>query len=133
MLSGTRIALIADDDSKRAEFVAPLPANIVALIPRWTDERLVAHILRLVIAGGRYFDTVLRPASALPEPGHAVDMVAPEALTTRQQEILQLLRQGLTNEQIARSLGLSTNTVKGHLTRLFKVFGVESRTQAALR
>lgn len=53
-------------------------------------------------------------------------------LTPRELEVLQLVRQGLANKQIARRLGISERTVKAHLTSVFQRIGVADRTQAAL-
>jgi DNA-binding NarL/FixJ family response regulator len=53
-------------------------------------------------------------------------------LTGREREVLQLVVDGLANKQIARRLGISEKTVKGHLTNLFQRIGVADRTQAAL-
>jgi DNA-binding NarL/FixJ family response regulator len=54
------------------------------------------------------------------------------ALTPRERQVLQLVRQGLANKQIARRLGISERTVKAHLTAAFLRIGVTDRTQAAL-
>ena len=54
------------------------------------------------------------------------------ALTEREREVLQLVASGLANKQIARRLGISEKTVKGHLTQVFQTLGVTDRTQAAL-
>ena len=53
-------------------------------------------------------------------------------LTPRETEVLELVRQGLANKQIARRLGISERTVKAHLTSAFQRIGVVDRTQAAL-
>jgi DNA-binding NarL/FixJ family response regulator len=53
-------------------------------------------------------------------------------LTDRERQVLGLLASGLANKQIARRLGISEKTVKGHLTNLFQRIGVSDRTQAAL-
>jgi DNA-binding NarL/FixJ family response regulator len=53
-------------------------------------------------------------------------------LTDREREVLQLVANGLANKQIARRLGISEKTVKGHLTQVFQTIGVTDRTQAAL-
>ena len=52
-------------------------------------------------------------------------------LTSRQQEILRLLYEGLSNAEIARRLYVSESTVKQHLRGAYKVLKVERRTQAA--
>jgi DNA-binding NarL/FixJ family response regulator len=53
-------------------------------------------------------------------------------LTGREREVLALVIDGMANKQIARRLGISEKTVKGHLTNLFQRIGVADRTQAAL-
>jgi DNA-binding NarL/FixJ family response regulator len=53
-------------------------------------------------------------------------------LTEREREVLQQVASGLANKQIARRLGISEKTVKGHLTQVFQTIGVTDRTQAAL-
>jgi DNA-binding NarL/FixJ family response regulator len=53
-------------------------------------------------------------------------------LTDRERQVLGLLASGMANKQIARRLGISEKTVKGHLTNLFQRIGVSDRTQAAL-
>lgn len=53
-------------------------------------------------------------------------------LSTREREVLALVVQGLANKQIARRLGITERTVKGHLTSAFQRIGVTDRTQAAL-
>jgi len=54
------------------------------------------------------------------------------SLTAREQEVLELVRQGLANKQIARRLGISERTVKAHLTSIYGAIGVADRTAAAL-
>jgi DNA-binding NarL/FixJ family response regulator len=51
-------------------------------------------------------------------------------LTARETEILALLMQGQGNAEIARSLGVSINTVKNHLYSIYRKLGVTSRGQA---
>jgi DNA-binding NarL/FixJ family response regulator len=53
-------------------------------------------------------------------------------LTPRELEVLELVRKGLANKQVARRLGISERTVKAHLTSVFSRIGVVDRTQAAL-
>ncbi len=53
-------------------------------------------------------------------------------LTSRETEVLRLVRRGMANKQIARSLGISERTVKAHLTSTFQRIGVTDRVQAAL-
>jgi DNA-binding NarL/FixJ family response regulator len=55
-----------------------------------------------------------------------------QPLSDREREVLRLVGTGLANKQIARRLGISEKTVKGHLSRIFQALGVGDRTQAAL-
>lgn len=58
---------------------------------------------------------------------------ASEALTERETDVLQLLAQGASNKEIARSLSLGEKTIKSHVSNILGKLGVQSRTQAALR
>jgi ATP/maltotriose-dependent transcriptional regulator MalT len=58
--------------------------------------------------------------------------VTDEALTDREEEVLSLLRGGLSNRQIAHTLWISESTVKVHVRHIFEKLGVRSRTAAAL-
>lgn len=49
-------------------------------------------------------------------------------LTPRQREVAALVALGLTNDQVARRLGISTRTVRKHVADLFEVADVRSRT-----
>jgi PAS domain S-box-containing protein len=51
-------------------------------------------------------------------------------LTPRQAEVLRLLEQGRSTEQIAEKLHLSPETVRNHIRALFRVLGVHSRLEA---
>ena len=55
----------------------------------------------------------------------------PDVLTPRQWEVLHLLREGLSNDQIARRMGISLDGVKFHVSEILGKLGVTSRNEAA--
>jgi len=54
-------------------------------------------------------------------------------LSERELEVLQLLAEGLTNQEIAARLFLTLNTVKVHTRNIYSKLNVHSRTQAIAR
>jgi LuxR family maltose regulon positive regulatory protein len=64
---------------------------------------------------------------------HAPESEWVEALSERELEVLQLIAEGLTNQEIATRLYLSLNTVKVHTRNIYGKLGVNNRTQAVAR
>jgi DNA-binding NarL/FixJ family response regulator len=60
----------------------------------------------------------------------ALDETYPDHLTSREVHVLKLVSAGLTNREIAESLGLSSRTVDAHLRSIFGKIGVGSRSAA---
>jgi DNA-binding CsgD family transcriptional regulator len=56
-----------------------------------------------------------------------------EDLTPREADVLRLLADGLSNREMAASLGISENTVKFHVASLYSKLGVQSRAEAVLQ
>ncbi|HVU95360.1 MAG TPA: response regulator transcription factor [Puia sp.] len=67
----------------------------------------------------------IEPAKT-PDPG----AIAKLGLSTRELEVLQLMAEGLSNQEIAARLFLSLNTIKTHSSRIFEKLDVRRRTQA---
>ncbi|BAS27254.1 response regulator [Limnochorda pilosa] len=65
-------------------------------------------------------------------PAHGALPPAPaETLTAREREVLELVSQGATNQQIADELHISENTVRNHLRNVLSKLHMNNRTQAA--
>jgi DNA-binding NarL/FixJ family response regulator len=56
----------------------------------------------------------------------------PEPLTGRENDVLRLIAEGMSNKEIAQALGIGEKTVKTHVSNILGKLGVLSRTQAAL-
>jgi LuxR family transcriptional regulator, maltose regulon positive regulatory protein len=85
---------------------------------------LIPYVDRLVKGAER-----ARQAHLAPTPGAQL----PGGLSPRETGILQLIAQGLSNKEIARSLDIGPETVKSHLKSVFTKLGVERRAQAVSR
>jgi len=59
-----------------------------------------------------------------------IDLQKLSEFSQREQQVLQLLCYGYANKEIAKSLNISANTVKTHLSRVFKKLDVHNRTEA---
>lgn len=89
----------------------------------WVDKEISSWETFLEIAGGQ---TEEPPATA-PRSDDAI-----ETLTKRELEILRLVAEGLTNEEIGKKIFISEKTVKTHLTNIFDKLKVNNRFKAAL-
>jgi len=69
--------------------------------------------------------------SSLNDPGGSKSIGSTRALTSRQNQIVSILKTGASNREIARVLGVSEGTVKVHLHRIFQRIGVANRTLLA--
>ena len=90
---------------------------------------LLAYIDRLLAALPPDADKLPVPIYAQ-SAGNDPQLDLPTPLSERERQILRLLAGGLSNDDIAANLFLSTNTVKTHLKRIYEKMGVNSRLKA---
>lgn len=108
------------------------------LLLAWADWQRMARThtgdVALLLVAGLFLGLGLWLGFAVwnrpvPPPGNPA-AVASLGLTPREVEVLGLLAAGQANKEIARALGVSPNTVKTHLARLYEKLGAASRTEA---
>jgi DNA-binding NarL/FixJ family response regulator len=122
------------------------PAVPVAVVSASEEPSVVRHAMGLGAAG------FIPKSTALPQMVEAINAIlagdgwAPEtpdagdddlparvaSLTVSQLRILEGLKAGRLNKQIAFDLGVSEATIKAHLTSVFRKLGVQNRTQAVI-
>jgi len=78
----------------------------------------------------RFFLTLLRPHVQEHYERWVRTHASPTGLTERQLAVLSLVREGFTNHQVGRRLGLSEGTVRTHLNHVYERLNVASRTAA---
>ena len=89
-------------------------------------------IIRLLVSGGGYVPDELIDHSTQPATEPAVPQAGGvDRLTPRENEVLQLVAQGIQNKNIATTLALSEHTVKLHIHHIISKLGVSNRTEAA--
>jgi DNA-binding NarL/FixJ family response regulator len=96
----------------------------------------ITAALRTVAAGGAVFGAGVATRLLARTPGRSYGPASPsrpDDLTTREREVLDLLAEAASNQQIARSLGISLKTVQNHVSRILDKLQAADRTQAALR
>ncbi|GAB2953239.1 hypothetical protein GCM10023080_009890 [Streptomyces pseudoechinosporeus] len=115
-----------------------LRQGAVGILRRGTAARHLPWAVTAAAQGSLALDPglteVIRSAYARPtEPNRerAAAEALPSALTPRERDVLVLVGDGLSNRDIAGTLSLSPDTVKGHLRRICAKLGVETRVHAA--
>lgn len=98
-----------------------------------THEELLAAI-QLILAGGVFLPrevTLARSSARVNGSGasHSSRAVL-DSLSERQREVLRYLLQGKPNKTISTKLEISENTVKAHLSAIFRALGARNRTEA---
>jgi DNA-binding NarL/FixJ family response regulator len=124
----TTHVLVLTSFSDQTRILDALSAGADGYLLKHSDPDDIAAAVRAVHAGGSPLDP--KAARMLLESRRARQHMP--QLTLREREVLQLVRDGLANKQIARRLGIAERTVKAHLTSVFHRLGVTDRTQAAL-
>ncbi|MFJ5990332.1 ATP-binding protein [Lentzea sp. NPDC092896] len=102
----------------------------------WNHMVSDARELALSSAGPRRVSQAWRLGERLDQAGLTAYVNSgrrDEPLTVRQQQIADLVVEGLTNPEIAVRLGISTGTVRSHVTQMLSRLGLSSRTQLAAR
>ena len=112
------LVLTAYDYPQYAEAARRLGA--AGLVLKTAPVAELAGAIRVVAAGG----TAFAPDVPATPPVH---------LTPRERDVLALVVEGHSNDEIGLALGIGSKTVETHVARMFERFGVASRTELATR
>lgn len=120
------VAVISGTE-KESEIERSLKLGALGFIPKNSGSRELLSAVNDLLEGKRYlpkhWDGKINWAAK--ELNTPIDLVK---ITKRQQQVLELMRDGLTNKAIAVALGISVSSVKGHIELLFKNLNVNNRT-----
>jgi len=131
---GTHVVVLTTY-AEDADILAALGAGALGYLTKDAGRVQIAHAVRAAAAGQSVLDPqvqrrLLAAAAAGSGAAGSAGGAAPDGLTAREVEVLQLIAEGLANREIAGRLYVSEATVKSHINRLFAKTGVRDRAQA---
>jgi DNA-binding NarL/FixJ family response regulator len=125
------MAVVAMTSFGQADLVrGALQAGAAGYLLKDAEADEVAAAIRAARRGEVHLDPVI--ARQLTRSLVAPEAQTVQALTEREREVLVLVAQGLSNQQIADALVISERTARTHVSSVLGKLGVASRTQAAL-
>ncbi|WP_315763784.1 PAS domain S-box protein [Sphingomonas sp. Y38-1Y] len=99
---------------------------------RKATELELVEAIEAVMKDTRWFSrSIMDKLARLRAPQPEVSGAGLDDLTAREREVLALICRGLDDKSIARALGVSGNTVRNHVARIYGKIGVNRRTAAA--
>ncbi|MBP3545686.1 MAG: response regulator transcription factor [Alphaproteobacteria bacterium] len=102
-----------------------LEKGACGFISKRSENNIMTSALKLVLDGGTYVPSTLLNRNT-------DNMGKNKILTHRQNQVLGLVAQGMSNKQIAYEIGVSEATVKLHINALLRSVGATNRTQAVI-
>jgi DNA-binding NarL/FixJ family response regulator len=124
---GARI-LVLTSFGESKQIAAAVQAGALGYLLKESSPDDLLHAIRSVHRGHLALPQDL--ARKLMQPQAAA--AALDQLTERETDVLRLLAQGQSNQEIARNLNISMTTVRSHVSNILMKLGVSNRTQAAL-
>ena len=121
------IAILPDNEAAGAV----RQIGVAGILQRSTNARQLRAALDAAAAGLFVADPALTSPQRMPSPAPVLPF--PDPLTPREQDVLFLLAEGLTNRAIGVRLGISENTAKFHVQAVLGKLGVGSRTEAVVQ
>ncbi len=111
-----------------------LALGAAGFVSKATSKSELAHAISEVLNGSVYLPERFRDLDQ-PQPSEVQreDMLRRlQDLTPQQLRVLEMIRAGLQNKQIAYELGVAETTVKAHVSEILRKLNVYSRTKAAI-
>lgn len=138
--SPTSKVLILTAYSEQEDILNAAKGGARGYILKGVSSAVLLQAIKTINSGGVWVDHDMPAAGMFEEIARTrsagyqkdVENQSLRSLTKRELEILRLVAEGLTNEEIARAVFISEKTVKTHLTNIFDKLKVKNRFKAAL-
>ncbi len=123
------IVIISGDDNPDT-IKAVLDAGVMGFIPKSFPAKKIQSALRTIMDGNIYIPEM----KSTPDSDHSYNqsynnLANVNGITKRQFQVLLLLANGRSNKNISSTLFLSENTVKAHVSALFRALDASNRTE----
>lgn len=128
------VILTSHNDEK--EVLESLKAGANAYCSKEINPTRLAEVVHSVLDGASWFDpTIAHVVLKAATNSNIDDNISKEDynLTSREAQILKLITNGYSNNEIAKELFVSINTTKAHVASILQKLEVEDRLQAALK
>jgi DNA-binding NarL/FixJ family response regulator len=140
---GVRVAIVSGSED-RSDVLKAVATGLGGYVPKSLEDDEIVVALRDILDGRIYVPRFMTSSGA----ATGIKMVASEQaekrggpgggantkpISPRQRDVLDCVRRGLSNKEIARELDIAEGTVKIHLAALFSYFGARNRTELATR
>jgi DNA-binding NarL/FixJ family response regulator len=123
----TRVVVLANRPSA-SECNQMLSFGATACISKETQGRDIINAIHLASRG---MHVLPRSASAAADQPEELGIPAPDLLTPREADVLELLQEGMTNAQIAHDLSIGVETVRTHARNIYAKLGISTRRDLA--
>jgi DNA-binding NarL/FixJ family response regulator len=128
---------VVSTSARRHDVLMTLDAGMHGYVPKTVSPAELTAALKLIVGGIIYVPPFISTTSSLVLEGPVLNAksaktAAPDTLTPRQWEVLELVVKGKSNKEIARTLNLGEGTIKAHMAGLFRTLGVNTRAAAAV-
>jgi DNA-binding NarL/FixJ family response regulator len=124
----TTAVLLYTGYGDRALLTEALDAGVAGFVLKEAPMDDLLRAVQAVANGGTYVDPVLAGTLAASSVGGSVPQ-----LTQRERDVLRLLADGLSNEEIGKKLFISAETVRTHVRKAMDKLDADTRTQAVAR
>lgn len=136
-LPDLRVVMV-DMNTEEKTFLSAVRGGVVGYVLKDASATEVAATIRAVASGEAVCPASLsmvlfRSVSQQTNPAPELHWGAELGLSQREQQLVGLLRERLTNKEIAMRLGLSENTVKNHVHRILRKVGAPDRSSVVNR
>jgi DNA-binding NarL/FixJ family response regulator len=136
---GLRVAIVSGSEA-RNDVIKAVAIGLNGYVPKSLADDEIVGALQDILAGRIYVPRFMTAAGAEKVSVETAEVkggpgggATNKSISPRQRDVLECVRRGLSNKEIARELDIAEGTVKIHLAALFSHYGARNRTELATK